>query len=108
MFAKLKVSELKAELKKHGLKTTGKKDILIRRLESFHDADKQPEKYNNIDHLAPPDSASRPRRLSFTGAIMRGIEENKGELKTQVYALLLAGALFYFFYHAMYVHFTLI
>ena len=104
MFAKLKVSELKAELKKHGLKTTGKKDILIRRLESFHDADKQPEKYNNIDHLAPPDSASRPRRLSFTGAIMRGIEENKGELKTQVYALLLAGALFYFFYHAMYVH----
>ena len=97
MFAKLKVSELKAELKKHGLKTTGKKDILIRRLESFHDADKQPEKYNNIDHLAPPDSASRPRRLSFTGAIMRGIEENKGELKTQVYALLLAGALFYFF-----------
>ena len=44
MFAKLKVSELKAELKKHGLKTTGKKDILIRRLESFHDdADKQPE-----------------------------------------------------------------
>ena len=44
MFAKLKVSELKAELKKHGLKTSGKKDILIRRLESFHDdADKQPE-----------------------------------------------------------------
>ena len=44
MFAKLKVSELKAELKKHGLKTSGKKDILIRRLESFHDdSDKQPE-----------------------------------------------------------------
>ena len=39
MFAKLKVSELKAELKKARLKTSGKKDILIRRLENFHGDD---------------------------------------------------------------------
>jgi hypothetical protein len=45
----------------------------------------------------------RSRRLSFTGAIMSGIEEDKGALKTQVYALLLAGSLFYIFYQALYV-----
>ena len=67
-------------------------------------------KVRNSDGFSKSDADSetnlpaRPRRSSFTGALLGGIHSGKDELKTQVYAILLAAFIFYLLYHALYVH----
>ena len=73
------------------------KKVLIQRLKE-HDA-KVRNSVSKSDADSETNLPARPRRSSFTGALLGGIHSGKDELKTQVYAILLAAFIFYLLYH---------